>query len=285
METGSNLAEASVIHIRDTRFDHKQAQNYHLLLDVSTHRYSYALFNQVEQTLTSCFSKQFTDGSSLIADLEQEPLLRHRYGQVLISLPDTRCCCVADELFDEAALKTYFQFNFAEPVSGQLYADHITQAGMRLIGDMDGKLRSSVKSLFTEAKVMSRTAVWLTNAMRDYGVAKEDQLLVHLHDSTIQVVVLQKGKLLCLNSYQVQAASDVVYFCLALAEQLGLNPAKMQVLFSSEPESDDSLLADLPTYFAQVTPLGRPKAIKYAEALNELPANSFYHLFSLSICG
>lgn len=284
METGSNLAEASVIHVRDPHFDHKHAQNYRLLLDVSAHRYSYALFNQVEQTITSLFSKQFTDGSSLIADLEQEPLLRHRYGKVVVSLPDTRCCAVGKELFDEKELKTYFQFNFSEPVKGQLFADVLPQADAKLICELDGKLRSSVTTLFSETVVTSRTGAWLNNILRDAGSTKEDHLLVHLHESTIQVVVLQKGKLTCINSYEVQAAADTVYFCLALTEQLGINPAKITVQYSSEPESDDSLLADLPTYFAEVSPLGRPKAVKYAEGLNEALPNNFYHLYSLSVC-
>ena len=133
METGNNLAEASVVHVPDTQFNSSNAQNYCLLLDVAPQRYAIALFNKVEHTLTSVISKGYDESASPAAELEREPLLRHRYHKVVLSVPSGAGCFIADALFDERELNTYYNFNFSATPAGRLFYDSITEAAVKYI--------------------------------------------------------------------------------------------------------------------------------------------------------
>lgn len=283
MVTGEKTsAVAAELRIADPQFNSAIASQYTLLLSITPQGVAYGLLHMADNTCTAVTWLPFTDAYStnaVLDTLRSEAILQNRFKQVRISLPTIQYSLVPEELYDLKELNSYISFEQDSDIARQLFADKVNEQ-MRLVYSVDLKLRNELKNMFLMPLIYSDVTTTLGQAVKDNGKQRTDILSVKVQTDSIQVMAFSNGQLRLLNQYHTTTPEDVVYFLLSLTEQLGFNTDSVELITHSE----DALLAELPTYFKNLSTVSRPKGISYHDSLSDLPEALFHNLFCLATC-
>lgn len=254
-----------------------------LLVHVSAEGVAYSVFNRADNHFLSLHQLAF-DGNNpqqLLQTLEQTPLFSQLFGQVLVCMDERLCTLVPKALFDGKQAEGYMQL--FEPLDTEsIHHQPVPYTDVVLVHTFQQQVYSRLQQLFAAPVLISTAGVLLQQCLKEHRTRKDDLLFVCLNTHRLDVVALEKGKLVFYNRFNVQAPQDLSYYLLAVADQTGFNPDTVQVLLTGN-QTDDYLPA-AQKYFNNVDTLRRPRAYHYSPVLDAVPTGAYYPLYSLNAC-
>lgn len=275
----------------DASFSPQDSSEGILLIHLGKRQLAYSVYDSVTGTFQglSYYSASPSDPDwrfqqESLGMMSKEAVFKANYHKVAIAVSPDTCTLVAEPLFNKKEAPQYLGFNISNPGNAAIAADLIQEAKAYSVYSLPNSLTPLLQKLFTEPSIVNADVPLINNLLLENKRKSTNQLFVSIEEGGILVLALEKGKLLLFNKYAVKKETDVLYFCLSICEQLGFNPSQVDLQLLGTLDREDATHQLLKEHFSKVQLAQRPKAYKYAEVLDQVPAQRFYALFSLLTC-
>ncbi len=277
----------SSIRLADASLQTQNLSDCHFLVYIGTGSLAYAVFDTVSNTIVAFNSKPLSTedylNESIIVLRNEEWLKGNNYAQVKVIVEPAEYVLVPQDLFDPTDIASYLRFHsFHEPVGSTLY-DTIEPLKVAGAYHLPHQALNMLDSLLGNITVCAAPTPFIQLATREYKSGKNDHLLVMFAHRRMHLAGVHQGKFVFYNSFEIAATDDVSYYALAACEQLYLSPEKVTLTVWGDAPNYTEYLTALGYYFRHVEHGARPKALKYAEALDGLPNYVHYPLFAAAL--
>ncbi|MFT4526456.1 MAG: hypothetical protein ACI9FU_002069 [Granulosicoccus sp.] len=160
---------------------------------------------------------------------------------------------IPKSLYEEGAIESYFELQGTElngkPVSN--YQGH----------DSDNRIISHYPSSLNDILAGGEIIIDLCPILASISKEKDANIHLVIRDEHIDVV-LSKKEVVMMNRFNADQENDILYFCVAAAEQIGLNIDDVIINLSGNAEKLDSLHGLFAKYFKKLQKLTTPKKVK-----------------------
>ena len=86
------------------------------------------------------------------------------------------------------------------------------------------------------------SSVLLENLLANEKNSEELKMYVHVANKHFEIIVIESGKLLLYNSFELQTKEDLIYYILFITEQLNLNPETFKLILLGTIQKNDDLI-------------------------------------------
>ncbi len=161
--------------------------------------------------------------------------------------------------FEEEMCSRYYDFCVGGDEGGsalrRVFYDSLPGFGAVLLFALPESMCQSIEHEFSEVHYVSASTALLRRIAHRHNPRHHHRIYVYLRGRKMEVAVFEEQNLLVLNAYDVQAATDVAYYCFGLSRGLGLDVQHTSfTLFGDEPlrsESAEQLRAYAPMVAAR----------------------------------
>jgi hypothetical protein len=264
---------------------------YDLLLYIGQSHYCYGFFDEVHRSIAG-FSESGIDETSnerkaltvLKNAVKNEPMLSHRVKSCKICFHIDKNTLIPSALFEPKSVYDYFSWITEVDEEEILWYDFIKNADCFNIYAIPKKFFKKLHHFFLRPGLWSLHSVLIGNMLRETRGTREKNLFLYKEEQMLLIFFIENGRLIFSNYFQAFTAEEVVYYVLAVCEQLRLNTDAIQIWLLGAIQKNDPCFQLLATYLEHITFAGFPKGIYVPEELRQLPAHQFHHLFALALC-
>ncbi|MBL0256682.1 MAG: DUF3822 family protein [Bacteroidetes bacterium] len=212
-------------------------------------------------------------------------LLRtYEFSKVIVNVHSPVYTLVPDGLFKKGDEQGYLQFNLPTDQDMSVYASPVPFFQLYSIFGIPTSLITELNHLFEDPEIVHHSKSLLESTSMYARNHDERQLFLNIYGNSMDAIVTEGKKLILMNSYSCNGIEDTLYYVLFLCEQLDMNPEELQVKLAGEIEKESALYKLLFRYIRNLNFSLRPGPAEYSYGFQELPAQFFHPLFSLSLC-
>lgn len=213
--------------------------------------------------------------SEIRAALDALQWNQHEYSDYKIIVESNGHALVPDALFAGDKAASFLKLNTAVGKQHQVFFNRM-QKNMVSVFALHEPFYQTLRGAFPEAEIIHETALLLAMMSSAPQREEKDHLFVHVHDTYIEIAQVKQQELNYLNTFQVEADTDVIYFILSVAELLKLNQDKLHVSLFGKVSSSGSLVGLMKKYVTQVDLLKRPSQFAYPASFREFADQQYY---------
>lgn len=248
---------------------------------VSDRQIALGIFHRKDKRFVVLKSQPILDPDDFKTFVNYELNAPFRLIKVIVCNPFS--CLYPEPLFDKTKTKELFSFNHSyQPQSEELVVDKITAMGAINIYKIASLLRELLNSYFPQYHLTHCATPLLQGLFSENQDGAEADLFVY--DDFVHLVVREGKTLKLMNSFDFEAHEDVLYYVLAVFEQLGLNLKTQVVRLHGDCIRFIELYELLRKYIMEVQLAERPLNIAFDPALDQIPEHLFYPLFAAPLC-
>jgi hypothetical protein len=275
-----NNSKNSILLV-DPEFDPSTAPDCKLLLKITADSYSYAVIDKHSRQLKAVFDQQECEDAAieLAAALKRDSYLGLPFQEIKVSVYTPNTLSVPQGLFKAQEVNSYASF-FTEELSDILYARPFARFGFTSVFNLTSFIEETLDTHLAAAARYAHQAPVLALAE---GL-NETALLLDFTVGSFEVLLLEEGKLIFQNTYQMDNAEEFNYYLLLLIQELKLDSTTLKVLISGIINVEDANYTCLKKYFTH-THFNLPPATDIDQAiLDDMPAHYYSSLLALDLC-
>lgn len=216
--------------------------------------------------------------------LQSSILKKVDFRNVSVLFAGNRFTLIPAALFKEADAKDYFYFNQKKEVNEMIHFDRLRGYDAVNIFAVPDSLHAAFSKLFEKFSVHHQLSAVIEAARVYPSKQSSAPLFIHLHSSSLDIVVLNERKLVFANSFSFTTVDDAIYYVMMVREQLALNPEKTDVILSGEIENDNSFAQQLMKFLPQLSFSDRTKSVSFTYGFDNLPGHFYHSAFSHLLC-
>ena len=261
------------IDLIDERFSVSQSESYHLSIQTEPDRLSFSVFNAVINKYVVRRNYPLCSTDSLHALLnecgeifENDELLRLRYkssGHLWVS---PRCTLVPEHLFDPGEMDSYLTFNHGSTVGELTFQNHIRSARLYSTFSCPQALMDLLRRYQPNITCYHHATPFIESVIAGASASDKFSLAVYFYSNCLDIVVVEKDRLLFYNTFQITAPEDSVYYLAGVSNLFHIDLSSTILMYAGNTEN-------IPP---EVAILGN-----YVERIDE---NNFIHLIHLYGC-
>ncbi len=271
-------------NILEEDFSKNQIHLYNLSVLLGANRLSY-LVSDSQNKIVGLRSYWFGNSIQPIADLlKQDTIFNANYQTVKLGLVSTQIALVPTALFLEEEQRTYLEKVAEIKRTETLFFDTIPSLDIKLVYAVEQPYFEELKAAFPNLKTAHSSTGLIQNFVSNFDKST-DNIFINIYESTINITVVKKGKLVFHNTFTFQSSTDCLYFVLLVYQQLGLQPQKIPLYVVGELVVDSEIYKLLYKYIKTIKFVGFPNFYTFGTAIGEkLASNFFFDLYSLKLC-
>ena len=192
-------------------------------------------------------------------------------------------CLYPEPLFDRSKTKDLYTFNHTyNQIEEELVIDKITSLGSINIYKISILLRELLNAYFKNYQLIHYTTPALLGTFSE--AVEQDALHIYLNQGFLHIIYKEGKSLKLINSYDYETHEDILYYILAVYEQLGLNLKNLKLKIHGDTIRFAELFSLLKKYIMEVSLGSRPSNMIYDVSLDPIPEHLFYQLFAAPLC-
>ncbi len=266
--------------------------NYKLFLQLSSNGLSFTIFDEKLNKFLSIEDISFENINheagidSYITNLVGESeWLTLSYQSVHIIYECNKSTLVPAPLFAENEKMTFSEFNFELSKDAHLHQQKLTNLDAFMLYEVPESILESVNSLFPSHRLMPHTAVLIENLLiMNKNLPSQKKFFVNLRHSSMDVLIIDKRKLIYSNSFEYKSKEDFIYFVVFVLEQIQINPEEIELVLSGKIDKNSELFEILYKYVRNIRFQGLPEGYSYSYIFNEIPVHYYFNLLSTVLC-
>ncbi len=185
------------------------------------------------------------------------------------------------DLYSDESKKKLLEFNVGD-IDNQLVGVNDITPDIKLIFAINEILKSTIDQVFPQHHLKHSLCSLAQLALHADEFTKE-QIVIEVHQHTMEVVVKNNNKLLLANTYEVKSTEDVLYYVLFIIEQFEFNPLTVGVAVAGNFESTSPIIVTLKKYIKSVKLAKGHKQINWSH-LTGMPQHHNYLLLNSVFC-
>lgn len=283
METGNNHSNLDIEYKSD-KFNPKSTEKYHLSVEILNTSILYTLFCTEELKYIYfkrvSYNSQNTD--ELIKYLNKEYLLKKEYSTSTISYSSDTLTLIPNEYYlDNQKEKV---LGFIEDNTGDIKSEDIHQIDAKIIYSINKKLQNIIKEIQPQIIEKHTTNILIDQLIRQYNTLEEKSAFLFVQDSSIQIIVLNRDKLLFQNTFPIDSEIDILYYTLLSYEQLKLDPENTKLYLYGNTKKGDKIYSVLYDYIRYVNIGNLSNQLLFSNKLNKIDDHKYFALFNQILC-
>lgn len=179
--------------------------------------------------------------SDQLDSIFSDSVFTKNYDSVNIIHENSLFCPVPTPLFDKDNISEYLKFSTKILPLDQYKIDVIQNHNIHNVYITDSVITEKCDSYFEECTHTHSSSILISSLLNISKNSYETQFFVHVKLEHFEIIVINRGKLLLINSFQHTCKEDFLYYTLFVAEQLDLNPEKFQLYFFGAIRPEDEL--------------------------------------------
>jgi hypothetical protein len=206
------------------------------------------------------------------------------FRNVSVQFANERFTLIPSAIFKAEDVQSYFYFNQVKREDDSIHVDHVMGFDAVNIFAVSDTLISAVRKLFERFTIHHHLSA-LLNAARLYPHQQGGKnIFIHVHSSSMDVIVVEERKLLLANTFPFTTVEDGIYFVMMIFSRLSLNAESTELTVAGEIEKGSPLTAQLQKYIRHVSFGQRNKATGFTYGFDELPPHFYHAAFSHILC-
>lgn len=232
-----------------------------LSIQISLNGLSFCILNRTANEVTFLKTidfeqKQMPDAvlNQLKAELSSNPAFSEDFDEVKVIHQNELSTLVPEELYNKDNKVDYLKFN-----SKILRNDFITEDYISINKSINVyvpyvNINNYIFDTFGEFVYKHSSSILIDSLIQNpESTAEEPTVYVNVNKNTIELLVLDKGKLQLFNVFEYYSKEDFIYYVLFVFEQLKLDAEKSHVLLSGNIVIGDENFVMLYLYIRHVT--------------------------------
>ncbi len=214
----------------------------------------------------------------------EEELLNKPFGKIKIGISNNRSTLVPNSLFDNNNVADLLKFNHSIASNEKVLTDDIPSIGSKNVWSIDGEIIDLLTTQFSSPLICHSSTPLVESLINENKAQHEAKLFVNVHLNIIELVYIDKGKLLLYNSSSFTTQEDFIYHILFTCEQLDIKPDTIKLILLGEIEKTSPIFEIIYKYIRNVSFGKRPMAYLYSSTFAKAPEHFYYNSFSLNVC-
>lgn len=253
----------------------KQNNIKELSIQVNLNGLSFCILNRTSNTIEYLNSIEFVNKLTpsdalhrLKSELSANSVFSDDFNEVTVIHQNELSTLVPTSLYDESQKADYLKFN-----SKILKTDFITTDEVIVNNSINVyipyvNINNYIFDTFGEF-VYKHASTVLVDTILQYSSTKDrTEVFVNVNGNTIEVLVVENGKLLLINSFEFFSREDFIYYVLFVYEQLKLDPDTIPVSLIGMTVKDDELYNILYTYVRHVQIIESNYNLKFSDTVD-----------------
>ena len=215
--------------------------------------------------------------------LAAHPWLTLPYDRVRFAWFSSLFTLVPQRLYVEAAKGEYFRHLTRAVGSGDVFLDHqLSRLSATGVFALDKGLQFLVALHFPQAQVFPFSAVYLDALLSLPVTTNRPRLFVYLTRKHLLLTVLDGSQLRLHNYFSLSGENDLLYYCLLVIKQFGMNPDTDPVYVSGDVNGDHAGFRLLSAYVSRLDFVRHPFSATFGPEGRQLPLSPLFDLLCVS---
>jgi hypothetical protein len=229
----------------------KETEQNILSIRLGTEHFKYAVFDPFQERLPETVVWKLNPIVSLTANLkmffhQNEEL--EEYHKVNITVESGRYICVPSELYEEKDAEVLFYHNLPKRENEKILSRSMESIGMTILYGLDTNAYQMLLDIYPNANFLPHIY-----PLVEYFAAKSHQgnnkkMYVHMRNEALDVICMEHGKPLLVNSYYCRENNDRSYYLLYAWKQLNFDQERDDLSLIGNVPERNLLLAQLDQY-------------------------------------
>lgn len=197
---------------------------------------------------------------SLIANLQDavstNPVLRDRSEtettQVLV-VGNVTPIPLAD--FQEEDCDAFYEYCFKPSVAHRVFYDVLPSANLMLVFGLPESTCKAIEEALGEVHYVSALTPVLRQFVQKSTQSVGTQLYIYAHEKAVDMTLLDNGRMLIMNSYEVASAADAAYYAFNIINHHGLKAQDTHVHIAGSADLRNPLITELSKFAPQTLPI------------------------------
>ncbi|RZS90730.1 DUF3822 family protein [Aquimarina brevivitae] len=186
-------------------------------------------------------------------ELDQNPDLAFDFEAVEVIHQNELYTLVPSPLFDETQAKDYLQYSIKLLETDFVAVDTLEQMEVNCVYVPYTNINNFFFERFGSFTYHHAQSVFLKHIGSYHKNTVEKTIYANLHEKSVDLVAMERNKLLLANSFTCETTEDFIYYLLFTAEQLQFNPEEFTLTLLGNIEKDDPYYAIAYTYIRNVS--------------------------------
>ncbi len=260
--------------------------NHHLHLHLSPTGLAYTVYNPAQKNFGAS-ATYFQVGSQLQMDqlFSKDPFLRAQYQLVKVMFTNHLFTFVPNELFDPGQTQHYLSFNLLEPDSFFQERHDMKQLQAQNIFCVNREPKIVVNKYHPNNRVYHSSTPLVEGLLSTYAAEPGIRLFIFSwNDNDMELVLVENGKLVLYNYFQVNSKEEFIYYPLYSCQQLKYKRDEVEVIAGGILSATSPALALLGKYFKKIRFSGLLPGFSYSHGFEEKTGNLAWSMASLALC-
>jgi uncharacterized protein DUF3822 len=280
------MMESEKNQITNNSKDLNNLNESHLSIQLSLDGFSFCIINKdITQIIVLrhfTFSNNSTTPQKHLENVEKlfkkEELLQRKYDSVNITHVNDLSTLVPKPLFDHDHLNDYLKYSSKIYKNDYIVYDEIDTHDIINVYVPFVNINNFFLEKFGSFEYKHFSTILIENLLNTYKFSEHPHMFVNIGENHFEIVIIGNNKLLFYNTFKYHTKEDFIYYVLFTAEQLNLNPEKMDLVFSGIISRENELYKIAYTYIRNVSLLENRSKYQFDSSINETTKRKFFTL-------
>ncbi len=261
----------------------KQNDIKELSIQIHLNGLSFCILNKTTNTVEFLYSIEFANKLTpvdllkhLKTELSSTTVFSDDFSEVFVIHQNELATLVPKALYDDTIKADYLKFD-----SKILRTDYITADDIAINESVNVyvpyvNINNYIFDTFGEFVFKHASSVLIESILKLEAHSKEQVLYINVNLNSIEVMVVDQGKIQLFNVFEYHSKEDFIYYILFVFEQLHLNVETTSVKLSGSIDKDDEYYKILYTYVRHVDFITTDVNFKYADTINKETLHHHY---------
>lgn len=158
--------------------------------------------------------------------------------------------------FQEEDCDAFYNYCFKPEIPHRVFYDVVPSANLMLVFGLPETTCKTVEEVLGEVHYVSAMTPVLKQFVQKSSQGQLTQLYIYTHEKAIDVALIDNnGRLLILNTYEVNTAADAAYYAFNIINHHGLKPKDTPIHIAGQPELRNPLIAELGKFAPNAVPI------------------------------
>ncbi len=289
MQTENNLI-LDVQHFADSDYNAESSFRYKYFLIIAQQQMiSIVADSQINRIVSF---KSFTNHSVSFLDMSYNELNEFNeiskeflpvYKSKTVIINDSDCILVPDTLINLVALETYYQVNNKIKENSQVLSNKLDFKHMVNMFNVNNETLKFIRFNMPSASIIHQSLLFIKACYISQNVHTETNIFIQVNDTSVDLLQFKNDQVNFCNSFKFDNHTDIVYYLLAVAEELGIS-SNLNLIIYGNIDSNNSLFSLLEKYCKSMQ-LGKKNArFTYPNAFDKIPEHHYFTALNVLLC-
>jgi len=287
MEIGLHfMMEKKQNQITNKSKDFNNLNESHLSIQLSLDGFSFCIVDKNKNRIFDLKHISFSNNSPTpqkhLENVEklfkQEALLKRKYDSVNITHVNDLSTLVPKPLFDDNHLNNYLKYSSKTYKNDYIVYDELDNHDIVNVYIPFVNINNFFLENFGGFEYKHFSTVLIENLLNTYKFSEHPHMFANINEKHFEIVIIANNKLIFYNTFKYHSKEDFIYYVLFTAEQLNLNPEKMDLVFSGIVSKENDLYKIAYKYIRSISLLENRSKYQFDPSIKEADKRRFFTL-------